>query len=182
MKPLQPHANIQDFRLYEWRKGMGIAFKRVVLAFILSFFALSVWADSSLLQVEEAWVRATVASQQATGAFMQLTAREGLTLVGARSPLAERVEIHVSEIVEGVMKMRAIQSLPMVAGELVLLQPGSLHIMLMGLKQPITEGQKVPLVLIFEDAGGRRHEQKINAEARALTAESSAHKSHHEQH
>ncbi|MDR1849161.1 MAG: copper chaperone PCu(A)C [Zoogloeaceae bacterium] len=150
---------------------MRVAFRRVALSFILAFFAVSARADSTLLRVEEPWVRASVASQQATGVFMRLTAREALTLVGARSPVAERPELHVSEIVEGVMKMRPIQSLPMVAGELVLLQPGSVHIMLMGLKQTLTVGQKVPLVLIFEDARGKRHELKIKAEVRALAAD-----------
>jgi copper(I)-binding protein len=167
-----------------WRYGMRVAFRRVALLFILASFAVLARAEGNLLRVEEPWVRATVASQQATGAFMQLTAREALTLVGARSPVAERTEIHVTEIVEGVMKMRPIQSLPMVAGELVLLKPGNLHIMLMGLKQPLTVGQKVPLVLIFENARGKRHELKINAEAKALAADHpaqgfmSTHKNH----
>ena len=54
-----------------------------------------------------------------------------------------------------VMKMRPIAGLDIPAGQSVSLQPGGEHIMLMGLHQPLREGQSFPLTLDFEKAGPR---------------------------
>lgn len=55
---------------------------------------------------------------------------------------------------DGVMRMRQLEGgVPLPAGETVKLEPGGLHVMLIGLKQPLTEGQTLPLTLTFEEAG-----------------------------
>ncbi|WP_163837265.1 copper chaperone PCu(A)C, partial [Providencia stuartii] len=82
------------------------------------------------------WVRATVAPQKATGAFMQLTASKAVKVVAASSPVAAMVEIHEMKMEDGVMKMRAVDALALPAGQPVALKPGSYHVMLMGLQRP----------------------------------------------
>jgi hypothetical protein len=62
-------------------------------------------------------------------------------------------ELHESFTDQGVSKMRPMQSLTVAPGQPVTLVPGGYHIMLMNLKQPLTEGQTVPLTLTFEKAG-----------------------------
>jgi len=114
------------------------------------------------LQVHDAWIRATVTGQQATGAFMQLQPSQAMTLVGARSPLTPVVEVHEMAVIDGVMKMRHLPELPLPAGQATALKPGGYHIMLMDLKQPIRSGETVTITLRMADGST----QEIRALAR----------------
>lgn len=118
------------------------------------------------VKVEDAWVRATVAPQKATGAFMQLTSARPAQVVAASSPVAAVVEIHEMKMDGGVMKMRAVDALPLPAGQAVALKPGSYHVMLMGLKAPIKAGETVPLTLTVEGEDKQRTAVEIKAVAR----------------
>lgn len=111
-------------------------------------------AADAAVQADGAWVRATVPGQRATGAFMRLTARDGLRLVGVSSPVAGVAEVHEMKMDQNVMKMRAIDSLDLPAGQPVQLQPGGYHLMLMDLRQPLPKDTSVPLTLEFKDAKG----------------------------
>lgn len=122
----------------------------------LSLLAIALMASSQIahaqVTVSDAWVRATVPGQQATGMFASLTATQDSKLVGGSSPVAGTVEVHEMKMEGDVMKMRAIASLPLPAGQAVSLKPGSYHIMLMGLKKPLPDGSSVPVKLVVEDA------------------------------
>jgi copper(I)-binding protein len=122
------------------------------------------------VRVEDAWVRGTVAGQRATGAFMRLVASVDVTLVAIASPVAASAEIHEMKHEQGVMKMRAVERLAVRSGESVTLGPGGYHVMLMGLKQTINAGDRIPLTLTFEDAKGVRTSVDVTAPARALGA------------
>ena len=136
--------------------------RRLLLVSAL-FVSLSAQAQ---VKVEGAWVRATVAPQKATGAFMQLTSAKAAKVVAASSPVAAMVEIHEMKMDDGVMKMRAVDALPLPAGQAVALKPGSYHVMLMGLKAPIKAGETVPLTLTVEGEDGKRTAVEIKAQAR----------------
>lgn len=118
--------------------------------------------------VGEPWVRATVPQQKATGMFAQITSARGGTLVSASSPVAGVVEIHEMALDNNVMRMRAITGLELPAGKAVELKPGGYHVMLMALKQQVKEGDKVPVTLVIEGAGGQRETVEVQAVARAL--------------
>lgn len=142
---------------------------------------LALAAGAALAQpvkVEQAWVRATVAQQQATGAFMRLTAASASRLVEVRSPVAEVAEIHEMAMDGTLMKMRAVAALDLPAGQAVELKAGGYHLMLMALKKPIKAGDKVPLTLVFEGRDKKRQSIEITAEARALGAAAPAHEQH----
>ena len=123
--------------------------------------------------VKDPWVRGTVAGQNATGAFMQLSSNADTSLVAVASPVAKVVEIHSMTHEGGVMKMRAVSALPVAAGKPVDLAPGGYHVMLMDLVQPLKEGDKVPLTLTFADKSGKKTTQEVTASVRPLA---SAHK------
>lgn len=107
--------------------------------------------------VKQAWVRASVPGQQATGAFMTLTARAGAKLVGVSSPVAGLAEVHEMKMQGDIMTMRAVAALELPAGQAVVLKPGGYHVMLMDLKAPLLMGSTVALTLLFKDAqGGQR--------------------------
>lgn len=123
-------------------------------------------AAQAQVQVDDPWVRATVAPQKATGAFMQLTSAKPVRVVAASSPVAAVVEIHEMKMDGGVMKMRAVDALPLPAGQAVALAPGGYHVMLMGLKRPIKAGEAVPLTLTVEGDDKRRTSVEVKAMAR----------------
>lgn len=129
-------------------------------------------APAALAQttVRDAWVRGTVAQQNATGLFATLGSAAGGRLVGASSPLAGSVEIHEMAMDGNVMRMRAIPSLELPAGKAVELKPGGHHLMLLGLKQTLKAGDTVPVTLTIEAAGGQRETVEVRATVRALGA------------
>ena len=120
--------------------------------------------------VSDPWVRGVVPGQMATGAFMRLTAAADATLVDAASPAARIVEIHEMKMEGGVMKMSAIDRLPLPAGKAVELKPGGYHVMLMDLVAPLKEGDTVPITLTVADKAGKTQKVEVRAAVRALTA------------
>jgi hypothetical protein len=126
--------------------------------------------------VKQPWVRATVAQQKATGAFMQISSSQDARLVEFRSPLAGVVELHEMVMDNGVMRMRAITALELPAGKTVTLGPGSYHLMLLDLKAQMKEGDSVPLILVIEARDKKRETLEVNAPVRALTAGPDGHK------
>lgn len=111
-------------------------------------------AQPAVATVENAWVRATVPGQRATGAFMRITAKEQAQLVSVLSPVAGVAEVHEMKMDGDVMRMRALAALDLPAGRAVDLKPGGHHLMLMELRQPVAAGGKVPLTLVFRNSRG----------------------------
>ncbi len=139
-------------------------------AFTLAALALATAAHAQV-SVKDAWVRATVPQQKATGAFMQLTAAQDARLVSAKSPVAGIVEIHEMAMVDNIMKMRALPAgLELPAGKAVDLKPGGYHVMLMDLKGQVKEGDIVPVTLVVEGKDGKKETLEIKATARPLNS------------
>lgn len=105
------------------------------------------------LTIDQPWARASVTE---TGAAYMTITNNGTTpdeLVSAAAPVAGKVELH-THIAEGdVMRMRPVGEIDIGAGQSAMLKPGGLHIMLMGLKTPLKEGETFPLTLTFKKAG-----------------------------
>jgi len=141
-----------------------------LVAASMALFSVAAQAQAPQLQVKDAWVRTTVAQQKATGAFFHLRADSDLQLVEASSPVAAMVEIHEMAMEGSVMRMRAVESLPLPAGKSVEFKPGGLHVMLMGLNRPLAAGDKIPLTLVYLDKNKKRHQVEVQAEARAPQA------------
>ena len=117
----------------------------------------------ALPKVEGAWVRGSVPGQQATGAFMRLTAREPMQLVGVTTTVAGVAEVHEMKMEGDVMKMRAVESVDLAAGQAFDLKPGGYHIMLMDLKQPLAKDSSVGLTLSFRNAKGAQARLDVKA-------------------
>ncbi len=114
------------------------------------------------VDVKNAWVRQTVPGQSGTGAFMQLQAPQGATLVGVSTPVAGVAEVHEMQMDGGTMRMRELKNgLPLPARQTVELKPGGYHLMLMDLKQPLAKGATVPLSLQFVDGQGAKSVREV---------------------
>ncbi|MFA7270299.1 MAG: copper chaperone PCu(A)C [Sterolibacterium sp.] len=141
--------------------------RNFALAIVLAISGSTVLAD---VGVKDAWARGTVAGQTATGAFMELKSSDDATLIGVSSPVAGVVELHEMTMDNGVMKMRALPRLDLPAGKPVALRPGSYHIMLMDLKQPLKKGDSLLLTLKLESKDKKLSTLEVKAEVRDLTA------------
>jgi copper(I)-binding protein len=125
---------------------------------------------SAQTTVEDAWVRATVAQQASTGAFMHITSSTDSKLVGVQSPVAGIVQIHQSSMVNDVMSMKQVAEVALAAGKTVQIEPEGYHIMLINLVGQVKEGDQVPLTLTVENADGKKETIQVNATARAMNA------------
>lgn len=135
---------------------------RIAAALLILGAASAIHAQ---VRVDGAWARATVPSQSATGAFMRLTADKDVVLTGVSSPVARVVEVHEMSMDKDIMRMRAVDQLPLKAGQTNELKSGGLHIMMMGLKKQIKVAEVVPLTLSFKAADGRVSTVEANAMA-----------------
>jgi len=145
---------------------MKIPMKKLTLTVCLLAAATLAQAQ---VTVRDAWVRGTVPKQQASGAFMQLSADKDTRLIGAKSPVANVVEIHEMVMDGDVMKMRHIPALDIVPGRVLDLKPGGFHVMLIDLKGQLRGGDVVPITLVFEDSKTKKtFTQDIKAPVTAL--------------
>jgi copper(I)-binding protein len=137
-----------------------------VLLLALMGMALAAPALADTVKIENAWVRATAPGQKVAGGFLDLTADADMKLVGGSSPASDTLELHMMRMDDGVMVMRQIKEIELPKGKTVSLKPGGLHIMFIGLKQQIKEGEMVPVTLTVKNAAGK--EQQIQVDAHAM--------------
>lgn len=118
---------------------------------------------SSGIAVAKAWARATPGGAK-TGAVYLTVTNDGAAadqLVGVSTPVADRAELHVETVENGIMKMRPMPQVELKPGAATVLKPGAVHVMLMGLKRPLKEGDTFPLTLDFAKAGKQDVQVKV---------------------
>lgn len=126
--------------------------KRFFLASLL-LLSFSLPLQAMDIQIKDAYVRAVPAISEVTGAFMQLhnNSQQDRKLVAANSPASKVVELHTHTAVDGVMQMRQVEYIDLPAGGFAELKPGGLHLMLIGLKQPLKVDEHVQISLSLDD-------------------------------
>ena len=107
------------------------------------------------VMIHSAWARASLGNTKNSAAYMTIEVAGDTAdrLIGTETEAAERAELHTHLMEDGVAKMRHVTAIEVAPGEPTVLQPGGLHVMLMGLKQPLVEGETMVLGLTFEQAG-----------------------------
>lgn len=130
-----------------------------VLVLAAALLATPAWArDYTLgaLKIGHPWARATAPTAPTGGGYLTIT-NTGTApdkLVSVSSPAAKTIEVHEMKMEGNVMRMRELPgALEIAPGATVTLAPGGFHLMMMGLKAPLKQGEKVPLTLSFEKAG-----------------------------
>ena len=127
----------------------------VLAALTLAMPALAHGFKAGSIEIEHPWARAT-ADGAANGAVYFVLNNEGKSadrLVSAASPVAAKVELHAHIDDNGVMRMREINAVDLAPDATVKLAPGGVHVMLLGLTEPLKKGKAFPLALTFEKAG-----------------------------
>jgi hypothetical protein len=108
------------------------------------------------LVISQAWTRATPGGAKIGGGFLTIENRGSTPdkLIGASADGAGKIEVHEMTTTNGVMKMRPVEGgLTIDPGKTVKLAPGGYHLMMMDLKAPLKQGDKLPVTLQFEKAG-----------------------------
>jgi copper(I)-binding protein len=140
------------------------------IALGLMLFAGAAWSQ---VEIAQPWIRATAPGAKTAAGYMTIRNKSAQPdrLVGGSSPVAAKVETHVHIKDGDILRMREVKGYDIPAKGSFELSPGGAHLMLVDLKRPLKEGEKVPLVLKFEKSG----EVKVDFEVRPLV---SAHKEH----
>ena len=143
---------------FSWSAGRRAAAAMGACFALTATASPTAWAHGygkSDLQVRHPWTRATPPGAKVAAAYLEIrnSGRQPDRVIGAATPAAERVELHVMTTVGGVMKMREMPDFEVPARQRLVLQPGGSHLMIVGLKQPLAKGDRIPLTLRFERAG-----------------------------
>jgi copper(I)-binding protein len=153
-------------------------------ALLASLFAAPVQAQEAKagdLVISQAWSRATPGGAKIAGGYLTIDNKGSAPdrLVSVAGDVAGKVEIHEMAMNNGVMTMRPLdKGLPIEPGKTVKLAPGGYHLMLMDLKKPLKQGDKVPVTLKFEKAGEVKlalDVQGVGAQAPAAGGDHSGH-------
>jgi len=147
--------------------------RRSLLAAALLSTAAVAQAQNSV-KVENVWARPTVAGQSGGGGFLTITGGAAADkLVSASAGVSKNVELHKMEMDGNVMRMRPVEGgIDVPAGATVMLQPGGLHIMFIGLNKTLKAGDTFPMTLKFEKAG----EVKVDVKVTTMRADAGEHK------
>lgn len=130
------------------------------------------------LQISGAFTRATLPAAKVGGGYLTIENRSATPdrLLGGTSEAVETVQIHQMTMEGDVMKMgRAEGGLEIPAGEAVTLAPGGYHLMMIGLRNPLVEGECVEVTLQFEQAGDVSVMLKVSGMAADAAPEGHAH-------
>jgi hypothetical protein len=126
----------------------------LALAAVLA--APSALADG--LAVTNAWSRSTPPVAKVGVVYFTLAndTRKSDRLLKLSTPVAEKVEVHRTEVLDGIARMREVAVLHVDAGQTIEFEPGGMHVMLVGLRKPLVAGMTYDLDLLFEVAGPRK--------------------------
>jgi len=141
------------------------------IALALALIAVPAWSQ---VRVEQPWIRATPPGAKVAAGYMIIRNQSAQPerLVGGTSQAAAKVETHVHVKDGDIVRMREVKGYDIPAQGVFELKPGGAHLMLVDLKKPLKEGEKVSVVLRFEKSG----EVKVDFEVRPLAAPASGHK------
>lgn len=133
-------------------------------------FAAGTAADN--VTASDPYVRLAPPGQMVTGAFVVLKNNDDKDhkVVKADNPASKVTELHTHTMEGGMMKMRPVKDIEIKAKGEAVLKPGSLHIMLIDLKQPLKEGENVAITVTFEDGSSKKFDAQVRKPQAAMPA------------
>ncbi len=124
---------------------------RNLIVIIAAFWSALVL--SAEVEVNQAWVRLMPPGSHMTAAYLAIEnhSDNALTLQSVSSIAAKDCSIHQTVNEDGVSRMHQLEGIKLPSNETVVMQPGGIHIMLMGISRPLIKGDKFPMKLKFSD-------------------------------
>lgn len=148
-----------------------------LLALGLAFSVGAHEVKANGMVIEHPWARSTPPNAK-TGAVYMTIVNEGETpdrLIGAETDVAEKVEIHTHTMEDGIARMRPIEAIEITPGSPTRIEPGALHLMLIGLKEPLEAETAIAMTLIFQHAGRVEIEAFVEADPDPATHDHMGH-------
>lgn len=110
-------------------------------------------ADGNDVVIRDGWVQEGPPSQTITAAYMVIENHTGdeISLQSASSEVAQAVELHKMQLIDGMMKMQRVEKIGIPAGGSIELKPGGYHLMVIGLKKQLKEGDTAQFILQFSN-------------------------------
>ena len=139
-------------------------------ALLLSLFLCGA-VHAQDIHIHSAWARETLPGQDTGMVSLSLTSKHAATLTAVSSPACKTVEMHQMSHDNNMMKMREVNSIALSAGVEINFAESGYHLMLVGLKQPLQAGGKIPLTLIIKTADKRVSKVKASAEVKPFAAQ-----------
>jgi len=147
---LKTHVDIPTSKAL--RKGNQSMTLRALFIIALTLISSASGASDTLI-ISDAWVRATPPGKMMTAGYASLenVSKDVITITGVSAEVAGHTSLHETRIERDRSTMRPVAQLSIEAGERVSLTPGGLHIMLMKLSEPLTNGQSIDICLELEN-------------------------------
>jgi periplasmic copper chaperone A len=127
----------------------------LILLFAVSTAVLPHSHEKDDLQIRHPWARATPPGANVAAGYFEIrnNGKQSDRLMSAATPVAKKVEMHVTEHADEVAKMRQLRAFEVPGRERLTLEPNGAHLMLVDLVQPLKKGERFPMTLRFERAG-----------------------------
>ncbi|HMS00938.1 MAG TPA: copper chaperone PCu(A)C [Anaerolineales bacterium] len=125
--------------------------KKSIVLFSM-FLLVAACAPKEGIEIRDAWIRSAPQGGNSALYFVIHNYSADDELVGVSTEVARAAEMHESSMVNDVMQMRMVESVPLVSGEDVVFESGGLHVMLVGLKEEAKIGDMVDIVLHFKNS------------------------------
>jgi periplasmic copper chaperone A len=145
-----------------------MTFRRNFFATCVAIVLSMSTAAAQGVKAVNAWARATAPGQTNASVYLDLTSDSNAAVVGVGSAAAGHAELHSMTMSDGVMRMRPLARIDLPAGKAVNLSQNGVHVMLVDLKKPLKQGDKLPLVLSIQSSGMSLTTLNIEAEVRGM--------------
>jgi copper(I)-binding protein len=129
--------------------------------------ASNAWAGAGDVMIDKVWMRESVPGQKSATVMLNLSVTKAARLMSLSSPVAEAGEIQDVVMIHGKPQSGAVNSMKLPAHSTTLFGTRGVYLTLVGLKQPLNVGDRVPLTLVV-DIGGKNHIINTEAEVKAL--------------
>ena len=136
-------------------------------AVFIASILISACSKQDSIEIKNQWVRASNDGQDVSAAYMTIVSNEDTSLIAIDSDVADVIEIHSMSMENGVMKMRMLDTLDLIAGKPTELIPGGFHLMLFDLKKPLTAGKEAHFTLHFKNKAGQEKTISVTSPIKA---------------
>jgi copper(I)-binding protein len=141
--------------------------KKVFLAVLALACTACSGSGDTPISISHAWARATPPDSSVAAVYLEMTARRADRLLSVSTAAAASAEVHITQEQAGMSSMHHLEGLELPQGATQRFAPGGTHLMLMGLQQPLRDGEKFAVTLHFEHAG----DVPVDVEVVSTTAE-----------
>lgn len=136
-------------------------------AMFIASILISACSKQDSIEIKNQWVRASNDGQDVSAAYMTIVSNEDTSLITIDSDVADVIEIHSMSMENGVMKMRMLDTLDLIADKPTELSPGGFHLMLFDLKKPLTAGKEAHFTLHFKNKAGQEKTISVTSPIKA---------------